>query len=260
MKELIILIFLINAIYFSAGIIVPVTQGSYSAQFSLTKASGSASGFSVDLTDGAGNFTLKGQHFDAIAYTYQMWTTYDLLLIDLIGISTDSSNLAVIYLYASPSTHAISSIYFESFTQIMDTVSASGSVQFSTSSSKINVYFPALIKLPNLVQTNFKITGAQIELRPGSQGWASINGGNDTFIVFNTVNCATCEQSKKKIGGGWYELHSLFVNEQQNRACFGILYLMIGESSSVLLDYGLCFGGSVQTADASYTAQWSGSL
>jgi len=251
----------VNIFYYSeAAFDVPVTQGSYSAQFTLTRATGSGSGISVDLKNGAGNFTLNGQHFDAIAYTYQMWTTYDLLLIDLIGISTDSTNLAVIYLYASPSTHAISSVYYESFTQIMNTVSASGSVQFTATSSEISVYFPALLKLPNLVKTNFKITGAQIELRSGSNGWASINGGNDTFIVFNTVNCATCEQSTKKIGGGWYELHSLFVNEQENRACFGILYLMIGETSSVLLDYGLCFGGSVQTAYQSYTAQWSGSL
>jgi len=243
---------------------VPVTTGSFNAQFTLTKATGTGStgsGISFDLTNGAGNFTILKQNFDAIAYTYQLWETYDLLLIDLIGISTDSSNVGIIYLYASPSTHEISSLYYESFTQKMAAASATGSVQFSGSASNINVYFPTLNKLPNTVSTNFKISGAKIELKPGSTGWAVVNGVNDTFIVFSTVNCATCEQqSKPKLGGGWYELHSLFVNEQGNRACFGILYLMIGENSSVILDYGLCFGGSIQVASESYTAQWSGSL
>jgi len=65
---------------------------------------------------------------------------------------------------------------------------------------------------------------------------------------------------QKKLSGGWYELHSLFVNEQGTRACFGILYLMIGDNSDVVLDYGLCFGKSIQVVDENYSAQWSGSL
>jgi len=260
-KSLVIVI----TIFFSLvnTIDVPVTTGSFNAQFTLTKATGTGStgsGISFDLTNGAGNFTILKQNFDAIAYTYQLWETYDLLLIDLIGISTDSSNVGIIYLYASPSTHEISSLYYESFTQKMAAASATGSVQFSTATSNINVYFPALNTLPKTVTTNFKISGANIELKPGSTGWAVINNVNDTFIVFNTVNCASCEQSKKKLSGGWYELHSLFVNEQGTRACFGILYLMIGDNSDVILDYGLCFGKSIQVVDENYSAQWSGSL
>lgn len=79
---------------------VPVTTGSFNAQFTLTKATGTGStgsGISFDLTNGAGNFTILKQNFDAIAYTYQLWETYDLLLIDLIGISTDSSKYYELY-------------------------------------------------------------------------------------------------------------------------------------------------------------------
>jgi len=87
-----------------------------SVQHATVHGSGSVS--SINITNGIGEMVLSGVTYDVIPYFYQNWQTYNLVLIDLIGIAKDGSDFAVVYLYLN-SQGTINNLYSETFKQAM---------------------------------------------------------------------------------------------------------------------------------------------
>eukprot|EP01121_Diplochlamys_sp_Union-15-3_P016716 TRINITY_DN5740_c0_g1_i2.p1 TRINITY_DN5740_c0_g1~~TRINITY_DN5740_c0_g1_i2.p1 ORF type:complete len:260 (+),score=30.87 TRINITY_DN5740_c0_g1_i2:74-853(+) len=235
--------------------VIPPTVGHLNLDFTLQKVQGASSGplSKISLNNGNGTITLNGKNYFVVVYEAQDWTSAGYFLFDLIGISESGDDLCVCYTYSSLNNDNLEYIYVETFTTTMEEESSSGVVVHTNSPSIISVSLPALKTLPTGIVTGITIKGSSISLGPRStQGWLTYQSRNYTLIPFNTVNCNDCGN------GGWYELHSMLVQNQQ-LACFGILYLEFTSHNTVSLSYGLCFP-TLQTLEIGFSASWSGSL
>jgi len=273
------LAFLVLSVFFvhstSFSLVIPATSSSIEIKLSLQHATvhGSGSLSSVNITNNGGNMVLSGVTYDVIPYYYQNWQTYDLILIDLIGISKDGSDIAVVYLYLN-SKGIVNNVYLETFRQPMKEQAVTGTVSWREQSTRIDVAFPSVNALLSPVETSLKVTGKTLSWGGNGLGWAFFNNNNFTWIPFATVDCSQCstytvkEKSfqgripppSKVNAGGWYELHSILVPRSGGFACFGIMYLMIGSPSSIAMEYGFSFGNTVMELSVEFAASWSGKL
>jgi len=246
--------FVMCMVILSNAQLVPPTQGNLKLNFWLESSSGSSPAVTWSLTNNTGTLKLQGKTYDAVAYAFQQWGS-DLALIDVIGISTDSTDLAVIYLYCN-TADSIYDVYTESFNILMSSQSASGQASYqSTSPITVNVNLPSIKSMPPSRKNGITITSSNNDLvYYGGQGYAvsSSTSTNYSITTFNVVDCSNCGQ------GGWYELHSFFYANPVG--CFGILYLEFPSPNTVLLDWGMCFGSNAQLWQDQWTASWSGNL
>jgi len=232
---------------------VPPTSGNLNVGFHLGSASGKGSSMvgQFELANGTGQLNFHGKQYSVVAYQYQDWVSAGYFLYDLVGVSTDTTDLAVFYIYCNLQGSIIDSIWYESYDVRMNYESASGRVTDTVTPSSIHVTLPGLTLGPTPVRTGINIRGNSINFAL-TTGWSIFLGKRYNITVFNTVDCSSCG------GDGWYELHSLLVPDESD-ACFGIFYLMLGDHSSVVMDYGFCIP-TLETPSPSFTAQWSGSL
>jgi len=250
---LIILLHINYCVSASLSLNVPQTNGKLDVDFDFVSGEGSGSDVigEISFENGAGTIDLNGKTYQSIAYAYQDWTSAGYYLYDIIGISEDSTDLAVFYIYTNLAGSSIEQIWYESLVTVMNYESASGNVTDTVDSSTIDVNIPALKTDVNPIDTgSIDINGDNIQVSSG-QGWMN-DGNNYTITVFNTVDCSACG------GGGWYELHSIF-SPSTSEACFGILYLEFSSTSSVVIDWSLCFD-DLSDINTSFIADWSGSL
>jgi len=237
----------------SGGIYAPPTTGNLSTDFHVESLTGTSNSVgSIDFHNNIGQFTLNGHTYTGVLYVYQAWTSQNLDLFDVLAVRQDGGDLAVLYLYSNLNKAQITTVYYESL--LMDHMSyatASGTVQWTPSSFNADVTFPALNVPIKPLETGISILGQQLTLHSNS-GWMVKSGQNYSVVPFATVDCTDCGN------GGWLELHSMF-SLGNDVACFGILYLMLDDHSSVMLQYGLCLP-TLQRMSGVYVSSWSGKI
>jgi len=257
----------------SFTLVVPPTSTSFTIDVSVLHATVHGSGpvSSINITNGGGEMVLSGVTYDVIPYFYQNWQTYNLVLIDLIGISKDGSNFAVVYLYLN-SQGTINNVYSETFKQPMKEQAVTGSATYHEQSTRIDIKFPSVNAILSPVDTSIIVKGNTLSWSGNGVGWAFFNSENFTWIPFATVDCSQCSSIEvneksfqgrppsKVTAGGWYELHSIMVPRSGGYACFGIMYLVFGSTSTVNMEYGFCFGNTVIEPNENFRASWSGKL
>jgi len=236
------------------SLIVPTSSGSITLPVTLTSSSGQSSNrqLSWQLAGGTGTFTIAGKSYECLAYEYQNWADYNLVLIDLIGLASDNSGIGVVYLYLN-SSNVIYDCYYESFTTAITSNGASGPIQYTEKSESVKYSLPGIANLPSIKSNSIKISGSTIVYSSGT-GWA-LNQAKTNFTIttFVTVDCTDCGS------GGWYELHSFFY-DGKSVGCFGIIYLEFPNHNVVTMVYGMCFGGTASYWSESWAATWSGNL
>jgi len=237
----------------SGCIYAPPTSGNLETKFHVTSLTGSSSVVgSINFRNNIGQFSMNGHTYTGVLYVYQAWASQNLDLFDVLAVRQDGGDLAVLYLYSDLNKAQITTVYYESLLLgYMSYATASGTVQWSTSSFNTNVTFPALNVPIKPLDTGITILGQQLTLNSNS-GWLVKNGQNYSVMSFATVDCTNCGN------GGWLELHSMF-SLGNDVACFGILYLMLNDHSYVQLQYGLCLPNLEQMSGV-YDSSWSGKI
>jgi len=237
---------------------LPATAGSLDVEFALYSISGQGTDVvgNIDINNGIGTIEFNGKNYISVAYANQIW--YEDLF-DFIGIAEDSSDLAVFYTYSDDSTNNLTNIYYESLNTPLGVEDCAGSVSFSSVTSTEKAKLPPLKATAYPVKTNFTISGSEINYS-NNQGWLIMENQNYSVTVFSTVDCYDCGDP------GWYELHSILVPVASNKdaivyksACFGIIYLTIGDNTDAELDWGFCIP-SLDTPSTSWLANWTGGL
>lgn len=200
----------------------------------------------ISLVHGAGSVTFAGAEAPALA-TYEQ---------DATGLGLDGTQLyqilavqktRLITLWAYCSNQQLSSLYYETSDGHVTpaTLDVTGTCTDSGATVTEKVALPALaLPFPAAVE-GYSMTGADVSFPGGRPGDVHILDRDWNLYPFNVVDCTSCATP------GWYELHSLLWNAAAKQTCFGIFYLMQGVPDSVEMDYPVCLGGGVLTANGS---------
>jgi len=215
-----------------------------------------------------GTMIIGGQKYITAAYYTQVMGLPPVVRwFDLVGISTDSSNLAIVYIGCNPppDTNYITTTYEEDFQNQLREDDPSGWIDcnFVDLSSKPNYKFavsmPALIGLPeNPFNTSVTISGTEVILN-NDHGWMIANKRNYTIIPISTVNCDDCgENCDTCYQSPWYEIHFIHYSDATPPITgFGIFYIYPYNQTFVQLNYTINFPTLEQLA-ITYQATWSG--
>ena len=202
----------------------------------------------VEVQGNVVELELSGVSHRGVAYQHHDWQSTGYVLFDLLTVAVDGSNLAVTYLYGQDG--ALPYVYTESFEHPMDWENSSGAVTWLDASTVVTPGIPELLARPQPTDVGITITGDELWLS-GTSGGILLEDRSYELLPFATVDCTDCP------GGPWLELHCLFVDE--DRSCFGIVYLFPDEPGLAQLSYGLCLP-DLQTPSDEFGVAWSGTL
>lgn len=234
---------------------LPEIRGEIELPFTVDM-SGSGSGVSLSIADNSGTMTLRGgPTIQILAYGSLFWQSQNRMVVQLIGLT--GSQVMIASIYCDPNKQKLTNIWYEfSDHPGMISGSLSGTCTTARNSHRVSYDFPAanLVKPVSYgIETadgpDLKLQGPGGTLQHGSN-----NGSLEPFdaFPFGSVNCRDCG------GKGWYELHSMFYDQARTRACFAILYFMLGDPHHVGMTWGVCLNGAPDEAnlDLNFNSQF----
>ena len=71
------------------------------------------------------------------------------------------------------------------------------------------------------------------------------------FEIIDCTSACTADPAD-----GWWELHTVMHDVENDELCFGILYLMVADPENVSLGYGFCLQSLTRLTDARIPATW----
>lgn len=232
----------------SGDISVPATDGTWPAAQDVTFTGKGAKDLgAIAITHGAGTIQFKGAPAQAFFFDATPVPTGTDDAGDFSG-SRDFQIIAAqdsrfIMAWITCTGTQLGYIYYESTDGDTSSTTAvpggelpaSGTCTVAETPTSVAVSLPAvtLPSAPPLV-SGFTITGQDLSFDGTNPGKANVNGESWTMYPFNTVDCRDCATP------GWYELHSLFYDPNNQNACLGILYLTEGSPAQTELAYFLC--------------------
>jgi hypothetical protein len=202
----------------------------------------------VSVVHDSGTLQIGGSTYPIIVYEQIPWNGFSLTLYQAIAILAD--RWAVIWFYCRGT--ALTGIdYEDTLGAPLATYDATGTCSVAMQSVDARVTAPAsTLALDSLVQ-GFAVTGTTLAYDGSSPGSMALGARSWRVFPFNLIDCST------KCGSpGWYELHSIFWDENSSETCFGIFYLQSQAPGSVLLEYSLCLPDGTTPAN-SFPSHWT---
>ena len=230
-------------------------HGTITRPFNLTaEGRGSIRVENVSVLDNVGPVEIDGA-VPVVAYEKTAWPEFGYTLYHVLAPEADDLN--VMYFYCGyASTTSFDYIWHESFGVIMDYEAASGSCSSTDAPTTAEVTLNSIEGRPapsDLVR-GFTVSGADVTIGDAG-GSIRLDGTDYAAYPFERVDCTTdCSADP---ADGWWELHMLLLDEASGEPCFGILYLMVSDTGSVLFEYGFCLRGLYDLPQATLTAAWT---
>jgi len=258
--------YLLIFLLFSAALLrvssfsVPPTSGVLPLNFNFN-GRGNTPLVSFDITNCSGTMTIRGETYSTIAYYTQLmgWPPV-VRWIDFVGINSNGTDIAVVYLGCNPPmpnhpTKTYTSVWEEDFSNQLKTAKPPNTLcdftDLSNSSNfNLNVSLPGVSELPSRgISTHTKIYGDGIYL-DDDHGWVVVGGVNYTTTPITTVDCSNCGRNCETCPHSpWYELHFIY-NASANsytgdastdQVGFGIYYIYPYDRTFVSLNYTITF-------------------
>ncbi len=237
-----------------AGDVIEDAGEGFSNPFTVDiEGSGSIRAGEVVLESGAGHINLGTSPVASIAYEMTDWSTWGYTLFHVISPQLDTLNVE--YLYCEGD--AVTWVWHESYALGMDYEAASGSCSFAV--RETDVADPGLAVLsarPSASQLveGFTLDGVQLSYASTGPGTISVDGVDHDLYPFEVVDCTV--DCTTEPADGWWELHSIMASPD-GRLCFGVLYLMLADTTTVQLGYPICLEPLERLVDVFIDADWT---
>jgi hypothetical protein len=194
-----------------------------------------------------------GTSLPAVAYEMTDWSEWGYTIFHVLAPEADTLNVLYLYCEASGFTW----IWHEDYARAMDYEEAAGSCSHVLRTTV--VADPGLRELAarpgaGELVTGFTIDGAEVGYASTGPGTIRMAGRIHDLYPFEVVDCTT-ECTEDPVDG-WWELHSIMVDPEA-RACFGVLYLMVADTTLVQLGYPVCLDPLEHRDEEYLDADWS---
>jgi hypothetical protein len=207
----------------------------------------------VQVDDMVGTVALGAADVALVTYEMTDWSEFGYVLFHVIA--PQASTLNVMYLYCE--ADSLSWVWHEDFDRPMDYETATGACAHAAVTTMIeDDPLEALLARPTEPQlvTGVTVDGPSVSYHSTGPGTIRIEGRSCDLYPFEVVDCTTdCTADP---ADGWWELHSLIV-EAGGRSCFGILYLMVADTSTLQLGYPVCLRPLEHLEEHVVGAAWS---
>ena len=215
--------------------------------------SGSIRAGEIVLDDGAGHINLGASPVPSVAYEMTDWSEWSYVLFHTLSPQADTLNVE--YLYCEGD--ALTWVWHESYALGMDYESSSGSCSYAVRETAVPD--PGLIALsarPSASElvTGWTLDGTDLSYTSTGPGIINLGGVEHDLYPFEVVDCTVDCTSEP--ADGWWELHSILASPA-GRLCFGVLYMMVADTSTVQLGYPVCLDPVEPLEDVYVTADWS---
>lgn len=202
----------------------------------------------VDIHSRFGAVTLGGRVMSALVYRNIPWDSYSFVLYQALAV--ESHSWTVLWFYCKGSS--LSYVYWESTTSSRINREPMKGSCTSNGATHAAVSWPAGSMPAPKVVAGFSVQGTHIEISSAAPGHADLDGKTWSLYPFALADCT------KSCGApGWYELHSLLWESKTHETAYGIVYLIIGQTHHVQLEYTLELPTLGRPADATFDAEWS---
>lgn len=216
----------------TARIQIPATDGDLVVDFGINvNGDGSNRVGQISVLNGRGTIEIFDAEIEVVLYEEQPWPEAGYTLYQALAVAEDRWYVAWLYC----ADQDLDTIYLEGTDGTsLAYESASGTCSMDSTSSSIAVQFPAVdMSAPSAVG-RFSISGPDIDISGLDPGFVRLEQTDWIVYPFEYVNCTGgCEV------GTWYELHAILSDPESERAAFGIFYMTVGETSTVMLSYAL---------------------
>jgi len=212
-----------------ATISIGATSATVSFPFAVgASASSSAPHGAVSFSGNTGSLYLEGATLAAAVYERQIWDDFGYTLYQ--GLAIGASRWDVFWLYCQGST--LRYVWHEGAGgPAMHYVNANGTCSGTSAATSAAVSLPAMTLAVPPPVAGYTISGTGIGLADGATGFLRVGSKTLPFVPFEDVDCTACGTP------GWYELHSLAWDEEEQRAIFVILYLDLAYPGRVFAAY-----------------------
>jgi hypothetical protein len=214
---------------------------------------GSVRAGEVAIESGAGHINLGASPVPSIAYEMTDWSTWGYVLFHVLTPQADTLNVE--YLYCEDD--ALTWVWHESYAQAMDYEAASGSCSHAARDTAVPD--PGLIGLtarPSATQLveGWTLDGIELGYASAGPGTITLGGEDHDLYPFEVVDCTVdCTADP---ADGWWELHSI-LESPEGRLCFGVLYMMVADTTTVQLGYPVCLDPLERLEDVFIDADWT---
>lgn len=235
----------------AARIQLPATNGELLVDFRLSvTGDGSDRVGSLSILNGSGTIDILSQTVNAAVYAEQPWPEAGYTLYQALAVAEDQWFVAWFYCAGNELLY----IYLEGTDGTpLGVEPATGTCSIDPAQSSITVAFPAVDMPPPQSVGHFSIAGPDIALEGLDPGVIRLDQTEWVLLPFEYVNCTGgCGV------GTWYELHAVLSDPGTQRAAFCILYMTVGYSTTLALEYFLSLPDLGRRAGTtSFTADWS---
>jgi len=215
--------------------------------------SGSIRAGEIVLERGAGHINLGTSAVPSIAYEMTDWSTWGYTLFHVLSPQADTLNVEYLYCEGDELTW----VWHESYALAMDFESSSGSCSYADRETAVpDPGLAALSARPSASQLveGFVLDGIQLSYDSTGPGTISLDGRDHDLYPFEVVDCTV--DCTTEPADGWWELHSIMATSS-GRLCFGILYLMVADTTTVQLGYPVCLDPLERIDEIFIDADWS---
>ena len=205
----------------------------------------------VDIRGAVGTVQIHGRTVDAFSYRRIPWPTENRTLYQTRAGAPD--DIYVPWFYCSDSGD-LREIWYEGTDDTeLDYERGSGSCSGSDTPAEPAVSFPALDMELESTDGGFEVSGTDVSIGADGTGTATFFDTTYEVYVFDQVDCSVrCNSSD-----GWYELHALMWNADEQELYFGIFYLL-DDGSTVRLSYTIGIPSLFEPGQQQYTdATWT---
>lgn len=209
----------------------------------------------IDIAHGFGTVDRDGA-VSALIYEAMTWEEYGIDLYHVLAPTRDTLN--VMYFYCGYVSEAgLDYVWHESYGLDMDYEYATGDCSTTSQAVEVDVEISNLTALPQPYQlvSGFAVDGAEVSVSD-SGGTLSLDGRELDLYPFEVVDCTS--ECTADPADGWWELHSMMDDEASGELCFGVLYLMTGDTDHVSLGYCFCLQSLTRLDDTTFDATWTG--
>ncbi len=239
---------------------IPATKGAIliSSPASID-ASGSEGVDKIRFENSLGSIQIQGVAHSAFIQEAIQWGKLTLYQ----GMAFDRADWKIFWIYCDQSGNATEA-FIEGMTGNHVVSGLTGTCALSKNESKqitpTNIELPAINLNSITPVTGFNLEGKGISLKSGEVGtYTNYYDETNQFIAFNIVDCT--HQCTPEGVPGWTELHSIFLNKNRNKYCFGIIYLHENRAQNIQISHSLCLNDLDRSIEglAFPEATWSSS-